>query len=116
MWRIKTSITRRKPEPRNRYAISCRPSPWPIRESIISRKRCMAKADPHDMREAPYHQINQTTCLMCPARFCITCFIGCPACGCGKGWERRDTLRVPAEDIQVTIRADGMSEDRRCIL
>jgi len=67
----------------------------------------MAKADPHDLREAPYHQINQTTCVMCPARFCTSCFIGCPECGFGKGWDRRVAQRVASDGVQVRIVQDG---------
>ena len=67
----------------------------------------MAKADPHDMREAPYHQINHGQCLMYPARFCVTCFIGCPECGFGKGWDRRDSVRVTEPPVQVRIVPDG---------
>lgn len=72
----------------------------------------MARNNPHDLTSLPYHQVNHTRCLMCPARFCMSCYIGCPECGFGKGWDRREAVRVPAQDVHVEIR-DARGDARR---
>src|SRR3990167_5109216 len=61
--KIKTCIMRRRHAPRNRYAVSCRPSPWPIRESIMSRRPCMAEGVEPKICKVCGHQMEEITAL-----------------------------------------------------
>ena len=65
----------------------------------------MAKGDPHDMRSAPCHRLNLTTCI-CEFIYCLSCARGCPSCRIDSGLDRREVMRVPA-GLEVRILPDG---------
>lgn len=69
----------------------------------------MAKADPHDMRSAPYHQFNPTTCF-CDEVFCLSCCWGCPRCQLGTGLDRRVSQRAASPEITVRLLSNGPDE------
>ena len=66
----------------------------------------MAQADPHDMRSAPCHRLNLTTCI-CDFIYCLSCARGCPSCRIDGGLDRREVVRVTEPPIQVRILPDG---------